>query len=67
MAKSLNLNSAYDYIFRSLSMIAYMIEIQNTKFANINSVNEKYEPGHLITFRVYFYAVGYLPHYCHNT
>ena len=28
MVNSLNLNSAYYYIFRNLSMIAYMIEIQ---------------------------------------
>ena len=29
MANSLNLNSAYNYVFRNLSMIAYMIEFQN--------------------------------------
>ena len=34
---SLNLNSIYYYIFRNLSMIAYMIKIQNSKFSN--SVN----------------------------
>ena len=41
MANLLNLNSAY-YIFRNLSMIAYMTEIQKSKFAIIlifNSVN----------------------------
>ena len=32
MANSLNLNSAYFYIFRNLSMIAQMIEIQEYKF-----------------------------------
>ena len=35
MAKSLDLNSSNYYIFRNLSMIAYMIEIQESKFANI--------------------------------
>ena len=34
MANLLNLNSAY-YIFRILSMIAYVIEIQKSKLANI--------------------------------
>ena len=32
MENSLNLNSVYYYIFRNLSMIAYIIEIQNGKF-----------------------------------
>ena len=36
MANLLNLNSAYNYVFRNLSMIAYMIEIQKSKFANIS-------------------------------
>ena len=35
MAKSLDLNSAYNYIYRNLSMIASMTEIQESKFANI--------------------------------
>ena len=35
MANSLNLNSAFYYIFRNLSIIAYIIEIQKSKFANI--------------------------------
>ena len=35
MTNSLNLNSAYYYIFRNLSMIAYLIEFQQLKFANI--------------------------------
>ena len=35
MESSLNLISAHYYIFRNLSMIAYMIEIQKSKFANI--------------------------------
>ena len=37
MANSLNLNSAYIYIyffFRDLSMIAYIIETQKSKFAD---------------------------------
>ena len=35
MAKSLDLKSTYYCIFRNLSMIAYMIEIQESKFSNI--------------------------------
>ena len=35
MAKSLDLNSADYYIFRNLSMTAQMIEIQESKFANV--------------------------------
>ena len=35
MANSLNLNSANYYIFRNLSMIAYIIGIQKSKFAYI--------------------------------
>ena len=32
---SLYLTSAYYYIFKNFSMIAYLIEIQKSKFANI--------------------------------
>ena len=39
MANSLNLNSVYYYIFRNLSMIAYIIEIQNQNSLIFNSVN----------------------------
>ena len=35
MTNSLNFYSAYYYIFRNLSMIAYLIEFQQLKFANI--------------------------------
>ena len=35
MVNSQNLNSAYYYIFRNLSMIAYVIEIHKSKFANV--------------------------------
>ena len=35
MSNSLNLNSAYYCVFRNLPMIAYIIEIQKLKFANI--------------------------------
>ena len=35
MANSPNFNFAYYFIFRNLSMIAYIIEIQKSKFANI--------------------------------
>ena len=47
MANSLNLNSAYyHYIFRNLSMIAYMIEIQKSNIANISFGEiEQSEPG----------------------
>ena len=34
MANLLNVNYAYHYIFRNLSMIAYKIEIQKSNFAN---------------------------------
>mgnify|MGYP001795648767 CR=1 FL=1 len=42
MANSLNLNSAHYahyYIFRNLSMVAYMIKIQNQNSLIFNSVN----------------------------
>ena len=35
MANWLNLNSAYYYIFRSLSMVAHIIDIQRSYFADI--------------------------------
>ena len=35
VANSLNLNYAYYYDFRNLSVIAYMIEIRKSKFANV--------------------------------
>ena len=35
IANSLNLNPAYYYIFWNLSIIAYIIEVQKSKFANI--------------------------------
>ena len=35
MANSLNLNPDYNHIFRNLSMTAHIIEIQKSKFANI--------------------------------
>ena len=46
MANSRNLNSAHDNTLRNLSMIAYIIKIQISKFANIfnfmnlNNLNE---------------------------
>ena len=39
MAKSLNLSSAYYFAFRNLSMTAYMIETQKSKFTDIFSLN----------------------------
>ena len=58
MANSLNLNSAYYYIFRNLSMITYIIEIQKSKFANIKFHEfDQSEPGSYID--VYFHPVGY--------
>ena len=39
MANSLNLNSAHNYIFGNLSMIAYVIEMQKSEFANIDLTN----------------------------
>ena len=35
MTNLVNLNSAYYYIFRNLSMTAYLIEIQKSTLANI--------------------------------
>ena len=35
MVNSLDFNSVYYYIFRNLSMIAFIIEIQKSKFPNI--------------------------------
>ena len=46
MANSLNLNSTNYYIFRNLSMIAYIIEIHKSKFANISFREfDQSEPG----------------------
>ena len=39
MAKSLNSSSAYYFAFRNLSMTAYMIETQKSKFTDIFSLN----------------------------
>ena len=67
MANSLNLNSAYFYIFRNLSMIAQMIEIQEYKFtlSILNSLTLTFsEPGRQIEFRLYFHPVGYLSITC---
>ena len=44
-ANSLNLNSTINYIIRNLSMIAYVIEIQKSKFASIQSLGfGQFEP-----------------------
>ena len=46
MANSRNLNSAHDKTLRNLSMIAYMIKIQKSKFANIKFREfDQSEPG----------------------
>ena len=48
ITNSLKLNSAYRYniIFKNLTMIAYMIEIQKSKFANISFCEfNQSEPG----------------------
>ena len=45
MANSLNLNAAYHYIFRNLSMMAYIIEIQNLL---VFHDFDQSEPGRLI-------------------
>ena len=43
-------------------MIAYIIEIHKSKFANISFREfDKSEPRHWINFRVYFHRVGYKP------
>ena len=38
MTNSLNLNLVYYFIFSKLSMIAYLIEIHKSKFANISFI-----------------------------
>ena len=44
--KFTKLNSASFYVFRKLSMIAYIIEIQKSKFANIKFREfDQYEPS----------------------
>ena len=46
MANSLKFNSVYYYIFRNLSIIAYTIVIQISKFANILfRESDQFEPG----------------------
>ena len=45
MVNSLNLNAAYRYIFRNLSMNPYIIEIQNLL---VFDDFDKSEPGRLI-------------------
>ena len=39
IANSLNLNSAYYYIFRNLFMIAYITEIQRSKFVTDTGID----------------------------
>ena len=56
MTNSQRLNSAYYCFFRNLPMIAYLIEIQKSKF---ESEFDQSESGRLIKFRVYFYTAGY--------
>ena len=56
MANSLNLNFADYFILRNLSMIAYIIEIEKSKFHEI----EQSEPGCKVRICVYFHPVGYV-------
>ena len=59
MSNLLNLNSAYYYNFRNLLMIAFIIEIQKSKFVNIKFCKfYQYEPGRQIKYLVYFHPVG---------
>ena len=61
MANSLNLNFADYFILRNLSMIAYIIEIEKSKFINLSFHEiEQSEPGRKIKFCVYFHPVGYV-------
>ena len=47
MANSLNSSSACYYIIRNLSMIAYVVKIQKSEYANIQSREfDQSEPGH---------------------
>ena len=53
IAISLNLNSAHYYAFRNLPMIAHIIEIQKSKFINIQFREfGQSEPSSLTKFRV---------------
>ena len=55
MSNSLNLNSAYYYIFKNLLMIAFIIEIQKSKFANIQFRKfDQFELGRQIKFAYIF-------------
>ena len=51
MTNSQNLNSADYYVYSNLSMIAYIIEIQKSKYANILFCGFEWsEPGRLMKF-----------------
>ena len=61
MTNLINLNSAYYYILRDLSMMGYIIVIWESKFANIwFGEFDQSEPGSGIKFRVYFNPLGYV-------
>ena len=63
MANSLNLNFADYFILRNLSMIAYIIEIEKSKFINLSFHEiEQSEPGRKIKFCVYFHPAGMSPY-----
>ena len=59
MANSLNLKSTNHYIFRNLSMIVYIFEIQASKFTSIkyHEFNQP-EPDSYIKCHDYFHPVG---------
>ena len=59
MANLLNLNSGYSYMFTNLSMIAYIIAIQKSKFiyTYFSEINQS-GPGCYIKLRLYFHPVG---------
>ena len=61
MANSLKLNSADHQIFQNISMIAYIIGIQKSKFANIwvHELDHS-EADHYVKFCEYFHPVGYV-------
>ena len=57
-----NFSSTHEYIFRNLWMVAYIIDYQKSKFANIFNSTEfdQSEPGRQIKFSVYFHPARYI-------
>ena len=60
MENSVSLNFANDDIFKNLSMIAYVIENQNSPISFTVNLTK---PGHLMKFLVYFHPVRFLSYF----